>query len=51
MDQRIATVSDDGIVVPTGKAYGYTQLVVKDAESGIIRVAYGIYGAFGSYEF
>ena len=38
MDQRIATVSDDGMVTPTGKVYGYTQLIIKDAESEIIRV-------------
>ena len=38
IDQRIATVSGDGMVMPTGKVYGYTQLIVKDADSGIIRV-------------
>ena len=37
-DQRIATVAADGTVVPTGKVYGYTQLIIKDAESEIIRV-------------
>ena len=39
MDERIATVSEDGAVVPTGEAYGYTQLVIfEEGNDEIIRV-------------
>ena len=37
-DGRIAAATSEGEVVPTGTAYGCTQLIVKDTESGIIRV-------------
>ena len=38
MDGRIAAATSGGEVVSTGTAYGYTQLVIKEADSGFVRV-------------